>query len=234
MTDTKYSFIKDMLKAIGKTQKDLAEYLGIEAPKVNLIVTGDKREIQTDEIFPIADFLHLDREEFSLYVSGKTKKIPFQFLEDSFSALKIEKKQNTKVSIDVLDARACCGNGINNFSEKVVGSYLMSEQDVKRLTSTSPDNLKIIKTVGESMLPTIKPGEFVLIDLSCKTPTSDGLYVLCVGEDLVVRRIQIDPVNNSIEIISDNKTYKTKVYQNFRNVNVVGRVLFHMKIEQTF
>ena len=110
----------------------------------------------------------------------------------------------------------------------------MSEQDVKRLTSTTPDNLKIIKTIGESMLPTIKPGEFVLIDLSCKIPTSDGLYVLRNGEDLVVRRIQIDPVNNSIEVISDNKTYKSKFYPDFKTVSVIGRVLFHMKIEQTF
>ncbi|MBR1778128.1 MAG: hypothetical protein IJ752_06050 [Alphaproteobacteria bacterium] len=226
---TKYAFIKELLKKQGKTQRELAAYLGIEPEKVNLSLTSGKREFQQNEIFPVADFLDLDREAFMLYVSGDTTEIPHKKEEKKQGS---DSKKKDVIEIDVLNARACCGNGVEAFKEVVIGTYSMLPGDLKALTSTNPTQLKIIKTIGESMLPTIKPDEFVLVDLSYKTPSSDGLYVLCIGNDLMVKRIQINPIDNSVEIISDNPAYRSSFAKNYTEVRVVGRVIYHLKIDK--
>lgn len=72
MSDSKYFFIKQRLKEIGKTQEMLAAALGIRATHINRSITGN-REIQPNEIIPLCDFLGYDVEEFIKYYSGTTK-----------------------------------------------------------------------------------------------------------------------------------------------------------------
>lgn len=64
----KYEFIKTRLKELGKKQNQLAEFLGIEPPHVNAILSGI-REIRPKEIAPLADFLHLDLKALTKYIA---------------------------------------------------------------------------------------------------------------------------------------------------------------------
>lgn len=133
------------------------------------------------------------------------------------------------VQIDVLNVRACCGNGIENFTENVIGQQMMTLPALRELTESAPENIKIIKAIGESMMPTIHTDDIVWIDISVKTPTSDGLYILCVGSDLLIRRIQINPFDNTATVIADNNKYLPIPRQNYRDINVVGKVIYHMR-----
>lgn len=133
------------------------------------------------------------------------------------------------VQIDVLDVRACCGNGIENFTENVIGQQMMTLPALRELTESAPENIKIIKAIGESMMPTIHTDDIVWIDISVKTPTSDGLYILCVGSDLLIRRIQINPFDNTATVIADNNKYLPIPRQNYRDIKVVGKVIYHMR-----
>lgn len=133
------------------------------------------------------------------------------------------------VQIDVLDVRACCGNGIENFTENVIGQQMMTLPALRELTESAPENIKIIKAIGESMMPTIHTDDIVWIDISVKTPTSDGLYILCVGSDLLIRRIQINPFDNTATVIADNSKYMPIPRQNYRDIKVVGKVIYHMR-----
>lgn len=133
------------------------------------------------------------------------------------------------VQIDVLDVRACCGNGIENFTENIIGQQMMTLPALRELTESTPENIKIIKAIGESMTPTIQTDDIVWIDISVKTPTSDGLYILCVGSDLLIRRIQINPFDNTATVIADNNKYLPIPRQNYRDIKVVGKVIYHMR-----
>jgi phage repressor protein C with HTH and peptisase S24 domain len=133
------------------------------------------------------------------------------------------------VQIDVLDVRACCGNGVENFSENVIGQQMMTLPALRELTSSAPENIKIIKAIGESMMPTIHTDDIIWIDISVKTPTSDGLYILGVGTDLLIRRIQINPFDNTATDIADNNKYMPIPRQNYRDIKVVGKVIYHMR-----
>lgn len=67
-----YDFIKDRLKKMGKTQKELAEYLGIQPPHVSAIFSGI-RLIKASEIVPIAKFLKIDIADFAKLIAGEIK-----------------------------------------------------------------------------------------------------------------------------------------------------------------
>lgn len=47
------------------------------------------------------------------------------------------------------------------------------------------------------MTPTIRPGEMLWIDVSYTSPSSDGLYLIRIGKELLVRRIQLNPFDGS-------------------------------------
>ncbi len=134
------------------------------------------------------------------------------------------------VSIDVVDAVACCGNGRVNFNTHIIGQQMMTMSAFHQITSVNPENIKILKVVGDSMEPTISNGDFVWVDVSCQTPTGDGIYMFCIGDMLVVKRVQINPFNNSIQILSDNPKYLPFQTDNYHEVNVVGRVISFTKM----
>lgn len=134
------------------------------------------------------------------------------------------------ISLDVVDTIACCGNGVVNFDTNVIGQHSITLSALKQQTSISPENIKILQVVGDSMEPTISHNDFVWVDISCKQPISDGIYLFCIGDRLVVKRVQINPFDNSIEILSDNPNYKPIKSDNYQNVNVVGRIISYTKI----
>lgn len=134
------------------------------------------------------------------------------------------------VSLDVIDAVACCGNGIVNFDTHVIGQHFLSLTALKHQTTVAPEHIKILQVSGDSMEPTISTGDFVWVDISCSYPVTDGIYLFCIGDRLVVKRVQINPFDNSVEIISDNPKYKPLKASNYQTVCVVGRVISFTKI----
>lgn len=65
-----YDFIKNRLKELGKTQKELAGVMNIETPHLSAVFKGI-RQIKATEIVPMANFLKFDIEKFTKYIAGK-------------------------------------------------------------------------------------------------------------------------------------------------------------------
>lgn len=141
-----------------------------------------------------------------------------------------EKAPNDTVVIDVIDAIACCGNGVANFDTHVIGQQMMTLAALKQQTPVSPEHIKILKVIGDSMEPTISNGDFVWVDISCNYPSGDGIYLFCIGDMLVVKRVQINPFDNTLEILSDNSKYKPIRTTNYQTVSVLGRVISFTKM----
>ena len=134
------------------------------------------------------------------------------------------------VAIDVVDAVACCGNGHVNFETHVVGQQMLTVSALHQITSVNPAYIKILKVIGDSMEPTISNNDFVWVDISCQTPAGDGIYLFCIGEMLVVKRVQINPFDQSVRIFSDNTKYQPIRAENYQSVKTVGRVISFTKM----
>ena len=67
-------------------------------------------------------------------------------------------------------------------------------------------SMKIVFANCESMQPTFKQGDFLLVD-TASTTLNDGVYIFEVDDQLFIKRLQIIP--GKVLAISDNKKYES-------------------------
>ena len=144
-----------------------------------------------------------------------------------FSKLKNKKDI---VSIEMLDVTACCGNGIENIAENVSGHWAMPLLDFRQITMSAPENIKLIRVKGDSMNPTLKDGDWVMVDITRKAPDSDGLFLLLLANGLAVKRVQCG-LGQNITVISDNPIY-APIPATLEEVPIVGKVIYTLKAEK--
>lgn len=134
------------------------------------------------------------------------------------------------VNIDMLDVSACCGGGQDVVSEPVIGTWQMPLVDFNAMSLTSPDNIKIIKAVGDSMTPTVQDGDYVFVDISNQFVTSDGVYVLSLSTGLSIKRIQ-NGLSGDVTVRSDNPAY-SPISAKLDDVRILGRVVRIMNMRK--
>jgi phage repressor protein C with HTH and peptisase S24 domain len=109
------------------------------------------------------------------------------------------------------------------------GSEYMALRDdwIRATFGIEPDKLLLETALGESMLPRINDGDLLLIDTTERQFHSFGVYVLEVGGERLVKRVQ-RKVDGSLTLISDNAAYETDHVPaaDAANVRVIGRVLW--------
>ena len=111
--------------------------------------------------------------------------------------------------IDELDVRASAGDGLAGDGEKVVAEWQLPTEVVRFYSSAPATDLRFITVLGDSMEPTLQPGQRVLVDTGDRTPTPPGIFVVWDGLGLVVKRVQAlahsEPMR--VRITSDNPQY---------------------------
>ncbi len=72
----------------------------------------------------------------------------------------------------------------------------------------NPDQMSLIKVDGDSMAPTIIPGDLVLVNHAKKTVASQGgIYAISINQEIMIKRVQPLHPEGRLRIISDNKRY---------------------------
>lgn len=117
----------------------------------------------------------------------------------------------------------CCSND-------VVDWLAFSNEWLRLELRVTASDLAIIEAAGDSMLPTICPGELLIVDHSKHYLQGDGIYVLSINDNCMVKRVQI-LADNTIKIVSDNPAYHPQVVHNgdIDGIHVTGRVIWHGK-----
>jgi len=99
-----------------------------------------------------------------------------------------------------------------------------SREWLRSITSISPQNLFWAVGDGDSMEPTIRSGEILLIDRSQDNPRSDGLiWAVAHGEVGMIRRLRFIP-QGPIELHSDNPNIPPQTAVD-GSLHVIGRVI---------
>jgi phage repressor protein C with HTH and peptisase S24 domain len=96
---------------------------------------------------------------------------------------------------------------------------------VRDTLKVQPDDLRIMRVEGDSMEPTLFDRDTVLVDLTKKTPSPPGIFVLNDGMGLVAKRVEIVPRSDPLRlrIVSDNARYATYDVT-VDEANIVGRI----------
>lgn len=90
-----------------------------------------------------------------------------------------------------------------------------------------PADLTLEIAVGESMMPTIRSGDLLLIDSTDRAFSNFGIYVLEILGERLVKRVQ-RKLDGSLVLISDNATYEPDQVPpgQVKDVQVIGRVVW--------
>lgn len=90
-----------------------------------------------------------------------------------------------------------------------------------------PSRLSIMAVRGDSMEPTLCPGDQVLLARpKPNSGISDGIYLLRSNDSLVLRRIALEPRRGFVTVRSDNPAYPMWTGIRIANLDLVGRVVW--------
>lgn len=187
------------------------------------IKKGSPVRLPEEQRKKLALILGVDEQELTdMPVSSP---IPAHLLGVSEAADKIASMfiKKDEVIIEMIDATACCGDGIENLPEKVCGHWKLPITEFKSITTGNPDNIKMLRIQGDSMQPTINEGDWVWVDTSNNFVGSDGMYLIRLATGLAVKRLQSGLSN--IVIKSDNPTY-SDITADIGEINIIGKVVY--------
>jgi phage repressor protein C with HTH and peptisase S24 domain len=128
--------------------------------------------------------------------------------------------------VPVYDVEASAGAGLVAPDHEVIAYRLELPADyLSGLTSTPPSLLRVIRVKGTSMLPTLKPGDLVMLDPTKNSLTYDGLFVLDVDGAILVKRVGRGSRAGTVNIISDSRE-QPPVERAMKDVRVIGKVIW--------
>ena len=208
------NLIKQKREELGFSQKKLGEMIGVSQQHINRF--EQDYPIPLKHLPALARALKIDLSEL----------LPSEFKNIDFS---IKGKENC-INIEMINATACCGNGIENFAENVIGYWQMPKEEYRAISTIAPDNVKMLRVFGDSMETTLSDGDWVLVNISRKSFDSDGIFLIRLSTGLAVKRIQ-GTLGSDVVICSDNPKYRP-ITAPTSDVTIVGKVIYTLKAEK--
>ena len=129
--------------------------------------------------------------------------------------------------LPVYDATASAGPGQMIDREGVTHRIAFREEWIRSVSKAPLDQLAVINVDGDSMEPTLRPGDTVLFDFRQNKPgDKDGIYVIRTGNGLQVKRVQVELGKGLVTVRSDNPAYGPQPHLNPDDIHVIGRVIW--------
>lgn len=138
------------------------------------------------------------------------------------------------LTIPLFDIQASMGPGIIVPDHlDVIKQLVVSKQWIldQRLNHSGVPNLTIITGYGDSMSPTFRSGDPLLVDRGVSSMDSDGVYVFTVGDMLHIKRLQQVGVGK-VRVISDNRALYDPWDARIEDVIVHARVLIGLNVNK--
>lgn len=131
------------------------------------------------------------------------------------------------VLIDRHEARAAAGNTGALTDTGVIDRVVFSESWVRTVLRRKPQNLAILEAAGDSMEPTIRDGDVIMIDVAVEDLVSGRIYVVELAGELLVKRIQ-RRVNGNLLVLSDNSRYPPEEVpaEAGKRLRIIGEVVW--------
>lgn len=111
------------------------------------------------------------------------------------------------------DVRAAMGGGqIPHDYPEMLKDVRVSPSHLRELGVEFSDHnhLKLVTGWGQSMEPTIRHRDPLIVDVSIREFVGDGIYLFCWGDHLYIKRLQIADEEH-FEMISDNSRHKDRM-----------------------
>jgi phage repressor protein C with HTH and peptisase S24 domain len=192
--------LKDVLLRSGMSARQFSEVLGISEGQMSNILRGIRKPSR-EILDKLADYFDVD---LNWLLRGET--------EDT-------------VYIELIKQEAAAGQGveIDEYAERQTIAVPRSFLGIHK-----PENLKAVTVHGDSMIDArIFDGDYVLFDISNKL--GENIFVVSVGNTLLVKRVVVDDVKGTITLFSANAAadYPPRIFSGneCEEVRIAGKVI---------
>lgn len=200
------------------TRADLAKAMDTSVAAVGQLIRGETKGLKPTNLVNASRRLGVSVEDL---VTREIK--PGHRVAESLMHYRNDSREIPK-----LDLSASMGDGAHLPDHvEVVYSIAVSISELRRRVSfSSPSALRFLTGYGNSMEPTFRDGDLLLVDTGVSNVDIDAVYVLELNDALYIKTLQRRP-DGSILMISDNKKYEPYLIRDAdRDKFVVrGRVL---------
>lgn len=108
-------------------------------------------------------------------------------------------------------------------SEEIPSGRLRFSNRWLKAQGLEPVMLSVIEVEGDSMEPTLRDGDEILVDRTPR-PLRAGIHVIRLDDVLLVKRLESGP-GGTLRVISDNAAYP-RMERPAQDVEVIGRVVW--------
>ncbi|MCO7513739.1 phage repressor protein [Pseudomonas guariconensis] len=201
--------------AKGISKKKLAEDFGVAAPSVQgWVKTG---RIDKAKLMQLIDYFSdvVDARHWGLaprfFDRGSADDAVAETISVEGLPVPLAKKiasYRPILYIERFDASGSMGPGVEPPEVNTVVEHMGLDANWVRqnLVYSATENLKLISGRGDSMAPTIRSGDALLVDIGVNSVESDAIYYFEMGGRLHIKRIQRNL--DGLTIISDNTQYR--------------------------
>lgn len=215
-----YSGITERIEKLrrdrGWSRIEFCKRIEFSYPRYHHITRGRNSKPTLDLVAAVARGLDV-RIEWLIGGTGEEQALE---AEESFLA--------SYVLVPLYAVEGSAGSGTWVECEEVEQLLAFRRDWVQRDLQLSPNELSLIRVAGESMSPTLNPGDVILLQRIEDQSHGDGVYVIRIGDGLFVKRIQFLP-HGKLFVISDNPAY-TRFEVDLRNLKdefrFIGRVVW--------
>lgn len=140
------------------------------------------------------------------------------------------------INLKRINIQACCGSaGIQNyeddaFVEQIQVSRPWFQENISKIRE---QGYELITASGDSMEPTFRNGDLIVVDRQDRDLKRDGVFCVLVDGDLYIKRVQRIP--GAILFISDNSLYRPfeiPIKEVEFRLQVLGRVVNSMNLKR--
>lgn len=209
----------ERLAATGVSQAELARRVGITQPAINHLIkrgTGGSAHLHriAKELGTTPEYLLGEADEFGGSVAADIR---------AASRNLPSGRDPDLVELDEIDLRYGLG-GTYVDGPITAEKRQFSRAWLRQFTGAPPEQLFWASGDGDSMEPTIRSGEVVLIDRSQLTPRmGDGIWAIAWGDVGMIKRLRPLP-DGTVEIHSDNQAVRPGLASD-GDLHVIGRVV---------
>lgn len=126
------------------------------------------------------------------------------------------------------DVRAAAGHGAVVGHEHADDALMFKEDWIRFELGARPQDLCLIRVSGDSMEPTLRAGDVILIDVRSCRPDREGIYIMRLDGMLLVKRLQALP-GGKLKVSSDNAAFDSWTVSNADvggDLVIIGRVVW--------
>lgn len=230
--------IQSRLKALNLKPQTASKLAGLDKDAVRNILRGRSAMPRAGALSALAPVLQCDVRWLMLEPGAPQPSVEIRnrpgLPKSGFFNLRSDLKSGTIPIIELELRVSSGGGGALDMAEDgtvplavwQVPSIFLAEAGV----ASDPSGLRIISVTGDSMEPTFRVRDRVVVNTLDKTPSPPGVFIVWDGLGLVIKRVELLSDSDPLRVLIQSENPKYKTYERvIGEAHIQGRVIAHIR-----